>query len=71
MGSTLGTMVRTVEWFSAMVAMGAVYLYNIQLWDCRVVWMSIMMIVVWRKLVFIVMVDASHCYVSFCVIIAE
>ena len=30
-----------------------------------------MMIVVWRKLVFIVMVDASHCYVSFCVIIAE
>ena len=33
--------------------------------------MSVMMIVDWRWLVCIVMVDASHCYVSFCVIIAE
>ena len=28
-GSTLGTMAKTVEWFSAMVAMDTVYLYNI------------------------------------------
>ena len=33
--------------------------------------MSVMMIFDWRRLVYIVIVDASHCYVSFCVIIAE
>ena len=33
--------------------------------------MSVMMVVGWRGLVYIVMVDASQCCVSFCVIIAE